>query len=49
MARDYVMIIREQRRELERLLGQAMLAREPMERVDVHSPLAQVVLGMRRA
>lgn len=49
MARDYVMIIREQRQELERLLGQPMLTREPMKRVDVRSPLAQVVLGMRRA
>lgn len=42
-------IIREQRVELERLLSLDVQTRAPMRRVDVGSPLAQAVLGMRRS
>lgn len=41
--------ILEQKLEIERLLGTATLPRVPMEKVDVESPLAQAVLGMRRS
>jgi len=49
MARNIEKIIIEQREELRRLLSQDVLVRAPMQRVDVESPLAQTVLGMRRA
>ena len=49
MARSIPQIINEQKFELERLLGQPVLPREAMRRVDPGSPLAQVVLGMRRS
>lgn len=49
MARNLEKIIAEQREELKRLLSQDVLVRAPMRRVDVESPLAQAVLGMRRS
>ena len=49
MKRDLAKIVQEQRRELERLLQVKMLERKPMGRIDVGSPLAQAVLGMRRS
>ena len=41
--------IREQKLELERLLSEKMLDREPMDKVDVASHLAQAIVGMRRS
>lgn len=49
MVRDLLKIIQEQKRELEELLCQPVLKRRPAEKIDVFSPLAQVVLGMRRS
>jgi len=49
MARSLEKIVVEQREELKRLLAQDVLPRGPMKRIDVESPLAQAVLGMRRA
>lgn len=49
MARDFQKIVREQREELRQLLMQDVLIREPMRRLDAESPLAQAVIGMRRA
>ena len=49
MGRTLKQIVTDQKTELERLLGIAMLRREVASRVDVRSPLAQAVLGMRRA
>jgi predicted AAA+ superfamily ATPase len=41
--------IREQKAELERLQALPVLERDAMKRVDAESPLAQAVVGMRRA
>lgn len=49
MARDLKKIITEQKLELERLLAIDVLDRKAMTKVDVASPLAQAVVGMRRA
>jgi len=49
MARSLEKIVTEQREELKRLQSQDVLVRAPMRRVEVESPLAQAVLGMRRA
>lgn len=49
MARDFLKIVREQKNELENVLAQPVLTRAQVDRIDVTSPLAQVVLGMRRA
>ena len=49
MGRDLKKAIREQKLELERLLAEKMLDREPMGKVDVTSRLAQAVVGMRRS
>lgn len=49
MARSLENIILDQREELKHLLSQDVLIRQPMRRIDVESPLAQAVLGMRRA
>lgn len=49
MARNLEQVIREQKLELERLLAVPTLPRKFMQRVDVESPLAQAVLGMRRS
>ena len=47
MKRSYEQILTEQKLELERLLALPTLPRKAMERVDVESPLAQAILGMR--
>ena len=49
MARDMKKIITEQKLELERLLAIDVLDRKAMTKVDVASPLAQAVVGMRRS
>ena len=49
MKRSIQEIIKEQRTELQNLLGSKVLERAPMKRIDVESPLAQAVVGMRRA
>lgn len=49
MGRDLKKAIREQKLELERLLAEKMLDREPMDKVDVTSRLAQAIVGMRRS
>ena len=49
MARKLQKIILEQKFELERMLQTPVLDRLPMKKVDVRSPLAQAVLGMRRS
>ncbi len=49
MGRDLKKAIREQRLELERLLAEKMLDREPMNKIDVASHLAQAIVGMRRS
>ena len=49
MARKLQKIILEQKFELERMLQTPVLERLPMKKVDVKSPLAQAVLGMRRS
>lgn len=49
MARDLKKIISEQKLELERLLAVDVLDRKAMKKVDPASPLAQAVVGMRRA
>ena len=49
MGRDYCKIIKEQKKELEDMLALPVLVREPTKRIDGGSPLAQVVLGMRRS
>ena len=49
MARDLLKIVSEQKHELERLMAQPVLLRDVMDKIDVSSQLAQVVLGMRRA
>ena len=47
--RSLVDIIRSQREELQGFQAAEMLPRKAMERIDIDSPLAQVVVGMRRA
>ena len=49
MARSLQKIILDQQVELQRMLQVKMLERNPMKKVQVSSPLAQAVLGMRRA
>lgn len=49
MARSFDKIIAEQAQEILEMRKLPVLARAPMKRVDVHSSLAQAVLGMRRA
>ena len=49
MSRDLKRILEEQKLELARFQTQDMLDRIPMKKVDVVSPLAQAVIGMRRA
>lgn len=49
MQRDYVRILEEQKKELERLMADPRLVdRVQTERVDVNSPVAQIVIGVRR-
>ena len=49
MQRDYVRILEEQKEELERLMADPRLVdRVQTERVDVNSPVAQIVIGVRR-
>ena len=47
MSRDLKKILEEQKLELARFQTQDMLDRIPMKKVDVVSPLAQAVIGMR--
>ena len=49
MARSFDKIIAGQAQEILEMRKLPVLARAPMKRVDVHSSLAQAVLGMRRA
>jgi len=49
MSRNLKKAIQEQKLELERLLAEKMLERSPMKKVEVNSPLAQAVVGMRRS
>lgn len=49
MARKLIKIIQEQQIELERMLQVPILPRSVMKKVEVGSPLAQAVLGMRRS
>lgn len=49
MSRNLHKILLEQQFELERVLQTPVLDRLPMKKVDVESPLAQAVLGMRRS
>ena len=49
MSRNLKKAIQEQKLELERLLAEKMLERSPMKEVEVNSPLAQAVVGMRRS
>lgn len=49
MKRSLLSIIENQRNELNRLLTIDVLPRRPMMRIDVGSPLAQAVIGMRRS
>lgn len=46
---DYVKIIREQKQDLEGLLEAEVLVRERMGGIDLDSPCAQVVIGVRRS
>ena len=47
MGRSLKKAIQEQKLELERLQAEKMLERAPMGKVEVNSPLAQAVVGMR--
>ena len=49
MGRSLKKAIQEQKLELERLQAEKMLERAPMGKVEVNSPLAQAVVGMRRS
>lgn len=49
MERNFTKIIREQKAELEGLLKIAMQPRDSLRKVDIESPLAQAVLGLRRS
>ena len=49
MGRSLKKAIQEQKLELERLQAEKMLERAPMDKVEVNSPLAQAVVGMRRS
>ena len=49
MSRNLHKILLEQQFELNRMLQTPVLNRLPMKKVDVESPLAQAVLGMRRS
>ena len=49
MSRSLKKAIQEQKLELERLQAEKTLDRSPMAKVDVNSPLAQAVVGMRRS
>lgn len=49
MNRNFTKIIREQKAELEGLLGLSMLPRDAMRNIDIRSNLAQAVLGLRRS
>lgn len=49
MGRSLKKAIQEQKLELERLQAEKMLERAPMGKVEVNSPLAQAVIGMRRS
>ena len=49
MSRNLHKILLEQQFELDRMLQTPVLDRLPMKKVDVESPLAQAVLGMRRS
>lgn len=49
MERSLLSIIENQRLELNRLLTIDVLPRQSMTRIDVESPLAQAVIGMRRS
>ena len=49
MQRDYVKILEDQKQELERLMADPRLIdRAQTELVDVNSPVAQIVIGVRR-
>jgi len=45
---DYVKIIENQRLELQKLLAAKTIVREPVHGIDLLSPCAQVVIGLRR-
>ena len=49
MSRSLKKAIQEQKLELERLQAEKTLDRSPMRKVDINSPLAQAVVGMRRS
>ena len=49
MERSLLSIVENQRIELNRLLKIEVLPRHPMTCIDVNSPLAQAVIGMRRS
>ena len=46
---DYVRIIENQKEDLDELLKADVLVRERMSNIDLNSPCAQVVIGMRRS
>ena len=46
---DYVTIIRNQKEDLDNLLKADVLLREPMLNIDLNSPCAQLVIGVRRS
>ena len=46
---DYVAIIKNQKEDLDDLLKADVLVREPMSNIDLNSPCAQVVIGVRRS
>ena len=46
---DYVKIIENQKEDLDELLKADVLVRERMSNIDLNSPCAQVVIGMRRS
>ena len=46
---DYVTIIKNQKEDLDDLLKADVLIRGPMANIDLNSPCAQVVIGVRRS
>ena len=46
---DYVTIIKNQKEDLDNLLKADVLVRDPMANIDLNSPCAQVVIGVRRS
>jgi len=45
---DYVKIIQDQRKAFEVMMAEDVVRRAPVERIDLSSPCAQVVIGVRR-